>query len=270
MEFGNKIVIVTGAARGIGQAAAREYARQGARVVLADINMTEQQTTASQLRASGYEANAYKVDISKDEEVHQFATWVTENIGIPDLIHNNAVMLRSGGILDIEIEDIQELMNVNVFGYLRVVRAFLPAMLERGSGHIAVTASPNGINPQPMVSANLAAYCLCKAADVSLAQCLAVSLKPLGLSVSLLFPNISYTESVEELSGKAPAEFHQGLAQVMMAHGTSPETNAKMLIEGLKEGKFFVNAHPGYELVLREWVSHDLDPLVDWVDTQAT
>ncbi|KAK6365135.1 hypothetical protein LTS17_011613 [Exophiala oligosperma] len=258
MEFKSKIIVVTGAARGIGRAAAIEYARQGARVVLADINMAEQQATVSQLRASGYDAHAYKVDISLDEEVHRFAAWVVKNLGAPDLIHNNAVMLRSGGILDIDIDDVQEQMNVNVFGYLRVVRAFLPAMLERGNGHIAVTASPNGINPQPLVSANLAAYCLCKAADVSLAQCLAVSLKPRGLSVSLLLPDISYTESA--------AEFHQGLAQVMIAHGTSPETNAKILIEGLKEGKFFVNADPGYEDALKDWVSNDLNPLVDWVE----
>ncbi|KAJ9634175.1 hypothetical protein H2204_006506 [Knufia peltigerae] len=266
MEFKSKIIVVTGAARGIGRAAAIEYARQGARVVLADINMAEQQATVSQLRASGYDAHAYKVDISLDEEVHRFAAWVIKNLGAPDPIHNNAVMLRSGGILDIDIDDAQEQMNVNVFGYLRVVRAFLPAMLERGDGHIAVTASPNGINPQPLVSANLAAYCLCKAADVSLAQCLAVSLKPRGLSVSLLLPDISYTESVKELSGKATAEFHQGLAQVMIAHSTSPETNAKILIEGLKEGKFFVNAHPGYEDALKDWVSNDLNPLVDWVE----
>lgn len=264
MDFKDRIVVVTGAAGGIGQAAAREYAHQGARVVLADINLAPQQSTVLELRKSGLEAHAYEVDVSSDEQVAKFAASVIQGVGIPDVIHNNAAMTRSGSIIAIEIEDLRQQIDVNVFGYLRVTNAFLPAMIDRGSGHIAITASPNGINPPPMVAANLAAYCISKAANVSTAQCLAVTLKPLGITVSLLFPDLTNTGGGRQLMGKASTEFHQTLAHIMSL-GTGADVVAKKLIEGIKIGKFFVNATPGYETALVEWAKNELDPQRDWV-----
>ncbi|KEF56924.1 uncharacterized protein A1O9_07114 [Exophiala aquamarina CBS 119918] len=264
MEFQGKIVVVTGAAAGIGQALAREYAHQGARVVLADINLAPQESTVVELRRSGLEAYAYEVDVSSDEQVTEFAASVLRDVGVPWVIHNNAAITWSGSIVDIEIEDLRQQIDVNVFGYLRVTNAFLPSMIDRGSGQIAITASPNGINPPPMVAANLAAYCLSKAANVSMAQCLAVTLKPLGIAVSLLFPDLTNTHQGRQFTGKASTEFHQMLAHIM-SNATAADNVAKRLIEGIKVGKFFVNAMPGYEAALLEWAKNELDPHRDWV-----
>lgn len=266
MDYKNKIVVVTGAARGIGQATAKEYARAGARVILADVLAEPQEATVSELRAAGLEAYAYKCDVSSDEQVAQFAAAVQREVGVPDIVHNNAVMIRSGGIVDLDVESIRRQLDVNVLGYLRVTKAFLPAMIERKSGWIAITASPNGLNPPPIVSGNMLAYCLSKAAGVSMAQCMAVSLKPLGIGVSVLFPDVTYTESVEELSGTASPEFHHGFRHFIRNESRSADVVAKNLVEGLKTAKFFVNAYPGWPDALAAWATHDLDPQLDWME----
>lgn len=265
MDLKDKIVVVTGAARGIGQAVASEYAHRGARVVLADISGPAQDKVRSQLREKGHEVHSFKVDVSQDSEVKQFAAQVIKDIGVPDIVHNNAAIIRSGSIIDLEIEDLYRQMDVNVFGYIRVTQAFVRAMIERGSGKIVITASPNGLNPPPMVSANLAAYCLCKAADISMAQCLAVTLKPHGVTVSVLFPDLTFSDGIAELQGKASDEFHKGLIHYATTTGVPADVNAQALVDGIQSGLFFVTAHPGIEAGVAAWASNGIDPQTDWL-----
>lgn len=266
MDLKGKVVVVTGAARGIGQAVAQEYAHRGARVVLADISVAAQQEAVSRLQESGHEAYSFQVDVAKDNEVKQFAAQVIKEVGVPDIVHNNAAIIRSGSIIDIEIEDLLQQMDVNVFGYLRVTQAFVRAMIERGQGKIVITASPNGLFPAPMVSANLAAYCLCKAADVSMAQCLAATLKPHGITVSVLFPDMTFSDGIGKIEGKASDEFHQAVGQHMATNGVAAEVNARGLIDGVQSGAFFVSAHPSIKSGLAAWASNGIDPLKDWLD----
>lgn len=260
-----KTIVVTGAARSIGRAVAMEFARRGARVVLADINNSAQETTVSELKAEGLSAYAYQLDVSSDDQVAQFASSVMEKIGVPDLVFNNAARVESGGILDIEIEDIKKHMDVNVFGYIRVAKAFIPSMIKRGSGHIAIVSSPNGITPQPMVSKNMASYCLSKAADISLAQCLAVSLQPHDIGVSLLFPPLTHSEGAREMTGAAGNEFHRKLGEFLATFGVEPELIATELLDGLKEGKYFICGHAGYIDIIRAWAAGNMDPRTDWM-----
>lgn len=150
MSLKGKVVVVTGAARGIGQAVAQEYASRGALVVLADISVVAQDDVVSRLRASGDKANSFRVDVAKDNEVKQVAAKVIKDIGVPDIVHNNAVITRSRSVIDIEIEHLVQQMDVIVFGYLRITQAFREAMIERGQGEIVLTSSANGLFPPPM------------------------------------------------------------------------------------------------------------------------
>ncbi|KAM6532666.1 hypothetical protein FALCPG4_005718 [Fusarium falciforme] len=260
LDFQDKIVVITGAARGIGQAISIELAAAGAHVVLADIQLEPQEKTVSELQSRGQKACAYQCDVTSDESVKTFASNVLKNVGVPDIVYNNAAFIRSGGILNASVENIRRELDVNVLGYIRVAQAFLPDMVARGSGWIVNTASPNAFVPPPMVAGNLLGYCITKGADVSMSQCMATSLKPTGVGVSVVFPDLTYTESVHELTGTAPSEFNTGFAEFVSTQSRPASVVAKRIVNGLREGKYFVNTYDGFEEMLRAWAKNDMDP----------
>jgi NAD(P)-dependent dehydrogenase (short-subunit alcohol dehydrogenase family) len=263
--YSGKIVVVTGAAHGIGSALATEYAKAGARVVLADIDEKPQSSVAEMLRRAGLDARAYYCDVGSDDSVREFAAAVQADIGVPDIVHNNAVLIRSGGILDLDMASLQLQMNVNICGYIRVVKGFLPEMIQRGSGHIVNTASPNGTFPAAIVAQNLLPYCLCKAAAISMSQSMAASLTPYGISVSVVFPDVTYTETVQGLSGSSSEAFHKGFGAFLKEKGQSAEVVGKNIVDGVRSREFFVNTCPGFEDALVTWAKHKMDPARDYL-----
>ncbi|KAF4832397.1 putative oxidoreductase EphD [Colletotrichum tropicale] len=264
MDYQDKIIVVTGGAHGLGRAVAVEFAKAGAKVVLADIQQAPQLAAVETLREAGLKAWAFQCDVGNDESVSSFAAAVQKEIGVPDIIYNNAVLIRSGGIIDLDMASLQQQVNVNVFGYIRMVQAFLPAMTARGTGWIVNTASPNGNMPIPPVASNLFSYCLCKAADISMSQCMAVTLKPLGISMSVVFPDITFTETVDSLSGTASDEFHQTFTSFLKQQGKNVDVVGKKIIDTLRGGEFFVNVCPGYEDAVVELAKNKLDPMMDY------
>ncbi|KAK2936749.1 Short-chain dehydrogenase/reductase SDR [Fusarium oxysporum f. sp. vasinfectum] len=147
-----KVVVVTGAARGIGQAVSVKFAELGATVVLADIQLAPQEETVAELKRKGLSAYAFQCDVTSDESVAAFATSVLESAGVPGIVYNNAVLVRSGGVLDASPNNIRHELDVNVLGYLRMAQAFLPYMISRGEGWVVNTASPNAFIPPPIVA----------------------------------------------------------------------------------------------------------------------
>lgn len=264
MDYEGKIIIVTGAAHALGRAVAVEFAKASAKVILADIQQEPQLATVEALRQAGLKAWAFQCDVGSDESVAAFAAAVHKDNGVPDIIYNNAVLIRSGGIVDLDMTSLQQQVNVNVFGYIRIVRAFLPGMTTRGTGWIVNTASPNGNVPIPPVASNLFPYCLCNAADISMSQCMAVSLKPLGIGVSVVFPDITYAETVDSLSGTSSDEFHQVFTSFLKQQGKDVDVVGKKIVETLRAGQFFVNVCPGYEDALIELAKGRMDPTVDF------
>ncbi|KDN70362.1 hypothetical protein CSUB01_11009 [Colletotrichum sublineola] len=264
--YAGKTILVTGAAHGIGKALATEYAKAGARVVLADVQREPQDAVAEALRRDGFDARSYYCDVGSDDSVRDLAAAVRADVGAVDVLHNNAVLIRSGGILDLDMASLQLQMNVNICGYLRVIKAFLPGMIERGGGgHIVNTASPNGNVPAPIVADNLLPYCLCKAAAISMSQCMAASLAPHGIAVSVVFPDITYTDTVESLSGSSSDAFHQGFRGFLKENGESAEVVAKKIVDGVRTREFFVNTAPGYEEALVTWAQSRMDPMRDYL-----
>ncbi|KAF2808135.1 NAD(P)-binding protein, partial [Mytilinidion resinicola] len=187
-----KLILVTGSARGIGQAVAAEYAKFGARIILLDILETVHET-ADALKKAGHTAYSFTVDLSSDKGVADLGEKIIKEIGVPDILHNNAFWAPNGCVEDIEIDGIRKALDVSVLGYLRIVKAFLTPMIERKSGWIVNTSSPNGITPPSSYAEYGLPYNVCKAADISLSQALKAGLQKYGIGVSVIYPDATKT-----------------------------------------------------------------------------
>ncbi|KAH7239496.1 hypothetical protein BKA59DRAFT_484617 [Fusarium tricinctum] len=260
LNYKDKVIVVTGAARGIGQAVSIKFAEAGAIVVLADKQLAPQEETVLEIRRRGHSAYAFQCDVTSGESVGALVSSVLECAGVPDIVYNNAVVIRSGGVLNASLDNIRQEFDVNVLGYLRITQAFLPYMVTRGSGWIVNTASPNAFVPPPIVADNLLGYCTTKGAEISMSYCMAISLRPKGIGVSVVLPDLTYTDSVYELEGNAPASFHQGFAEFVTTQSRSADIVAERIVERLRKQEYLVNVFDGFEESLKTWVNHGMDP----------
>ncbi|XP_033115622.1 17-beta-hydroxysteroid dehydrogenase 13-like [Anneissia japonica] len=139
-----KVILITGAGHGIGRETALRFARLGARLVLWDINKTDNEQTAEDARNVGAGACAYTVDVSNKSAVYAAAQKVQDEVGDVDILINNAGILCGELLLELTDEQIERTFGVNILAHFWIIRSFLPRMLERDSGHIVTIASLAG------------------------------------------------------------------------------------------------------------------------------
>ena len=144
MHLDNRIAVITGAASGIGRATAAAFARAGARVVLADIDEANGAQAAAELRADGHVADYLQVDLTNPESIAGFAARVQEHSGSPDVIVNGAGWGKSHPFWEGSPELCARVIALNFVGPMQLVKALLPAMIERKSGRIVNIASDAG------------------------------------------------------------------------------------------------------------------------------
>lgn len=176
------IVLVTGASSGIGEATAKLYGRNGARVLLLARNVERLEAVASSVRKEGGTAIPYPVDLSDSRAVEEVATRITRDEGTPRVIVNNAGAGRWLPFLETTPEEALEMMKVPYLAAFSLTRAFLPQMLVRGSGAIACITSPAAYLAWP----NAAAYIAARRALAGFAAGLRGELKGSGISVTLV------------------------------------------------------------------------------------
>ncbi|MDR2768680.1 MAG: SDR family oxidoreductase [Treponema sp.] len=140
-----KHVLVTGGASGIGRLMALDFARRGARVSVWDLNADGIKALADEAAAAGLAVNGVVCDIADCGMVHERAKELREKTGTPDILVNNAGIVSGKDIFGISPAEVEKTFKVNVFSLFWMTGAFLPAMLERGSGHIVNIASAAGI-----------------------------------------------------------------------------------------------------------------------------
>jgi 2-hydroxycyclohexanecarboxyl-CoA dehydrogenase len=144
MKLNDRTVLVTGAASGIGRATAQAFAEAGARVLLADINEAAGTQAAAQLKAAGHAAEFLPVDLTDAASVEAFAAAVLQRFGPPDVVVNGAGWGRTQPFWDGTPEFWNKLIALNFVGPMLLVKALLPAMIERASGRIVNVASDAG------------------------------------------------------------------------------------------------------------------------------
>ena len=184
MRFQNKVVFITGAARGIGKSFAEAFAKEGAKVVIADINIESATTTAQEI---GSNALAVKMDVTKQDSIDQSVNTAVDQLGGIDILINNAAIFTAAPITEIQREDYQQVFDINVSGTLFTLQAVAKKMIERGKGgKIINMASQAGRRGESLV----AVYCATKAAVISLTQSAGLNLIKHKINVNAISPGV--------------------------------------------------------------------------------
>jgi 2-hydroxycyclohexanecarboxyl-CoA dehydrogenase len=260
MEFAGKTALVTGAARGIGMAVCQALAASGCRVVVVDINGEGAEQVARDIVAAGGEAMAARCDVSSDQQVADLKGIVEMQFGSVDILINNAVahQLAPGTVDDIDIGRWKQALDINVLGCVRMVDAFVPAMLARGHGYLVTTSSSLAILPNKATQ-HMLPYVTSKGAQLGMAYGLAYALRPRGVLASVFCPGLTSTRD-DGASRLTAMGFLDGLSETQAQPGTMQHA-AAVLLDGMRRELFLISSHPDYAAALARFANNGLDPL---------
>ncbi len=235
MEPAGKVVLITGAGRGIGAAMVRRFAREGAAgILVADLDGAAASAVAEELAGTRTRALPYTVDVADPAQVVAMVAAAEERLGPVDLLCSNAG-IGSGEGLEAAPEVWDRLWAVNVMAHVHAAQAVLPGMVERGGGTILATASAAGL----LTMVGDAPYTVTKHAAVAFAEWLAVTYGPAGIRVSALCPQGVETALLTDQEDALATRIVRRAAEVL-----DPEDVAEAVVEGLAAERFLILPHP--------------------------
>lgn len=241
---GAKLVLVTGAGSGIGRATALAYAADGADVLVADLDLAAAEGTAELARAHGVTAAAYRVDVSDSAAVDEVAARVVAEHGVPDVVMANAGIAVIGGFLAVTEQEWRRVVGVNLWGVINTFRAFVPHLVERGSGgHLLVTSSMASF----FHTRGQSAYATTKAGAVTLARSLCAELSGHGIGVTAIVPgfvrtNIAASARFAGADETEEARRRDEAVQIAGKRAAPPEQVAATVLRAVSRNRFFVPA----------------------------
>jgi meso-butanediol dehydrogenase / (S,S)-butanediol dehydrogenase / diacetyl reductase len=191
MRLDSKVAVITGAAGGQGQAAARLFAEEGARLVVSDIEEEGAEKTAEEIRDAGGEAISLKTDVSREKDVAEMIRAAVDEFGALDVLFNNAGVgysaadrLTMASVVDTPEEDWDAILAINLKGVAMGCKHAIPVMVENGGGAIVNNASINAL----VALSGADAYTAAKGGIVALTRVLAVDWGPSGVRVNCICP----------------------------------------------------------------------------------
>ena len=197
MKFAGKIALVTGAARGIGEVVALTLAREGADVVIVDVNLEGAQRVAQEVEGLGRKALAIQVDVSQRDDVQRLVSEVVSAFGTISILVNNAGIIRRGTFLEHSPEDWDRVLSVNLGGTFNCTQEVVPLMIKQGGGKIINISSVVGKMGD---LASAPSYGTSKGAINTFTKSLARELAPYGINVNAVAPHAIETEMSREWS----------------------------------------------------------------------
>ena len=237
MKLDGRVAVITGAGRGIGQAIALAYAREGARLALAARSESELEQAVVAVSELGAEAIAVPTDVTSQADTERLSQATMERFGRIDVLVNNAgISGPIGPLQDNDIAEWVDTINVNLTGTFLVCRAVIPFMLEQGGGRIINLSGAGVANAW----SNMSAYCSSKAAAVRLTEVLAQELEGQGIFVNALGPGSVHTtmwEKMTEQAAEAGADFIHGLGQRVLSGGGASIDDCAELAVWLASGE---------------------------------
>jgi 3-oxoacyl-[acyl-carrier protein] reductase len=217
MRFKEKVAVVTGAAQGIGRAIALGFGREGASVVVADLQTDKAQSVAAELQAAGAEAHAVEVNVASEASVKRLAEETFKCFGRADILVNDAGIYLCSAVVDMMEEDWDRTIDINLGGNFLCSRAFVPAMRAQKSGRIVSIASSIAHSG----ARQFAHYAASKAAIIGFVKALAREVAPDNITVNAICPGSSNTEMPRR--HRSEEEVMARLRATPLAHVLEPE-----------------------------------------------
>jgi NADP-dependent 3-hydroxy acid dehydrogenase YdfG len=229
-----KRVLITGAGSGLGRALAFCFAENGWRVACADIRLDRAQDTVRLMRDFGVGAMALKVDVGSDASVDAMHDEILAAWDGVDVVVNNAGVASAGSVAQTSLDDWRWTLNIDLMGVVRGCRAFLPVLLEQGSGHIVNIASFAGFANAP----RMGAYSAAKAGVISLSETLRAELAGGAVKVSVVCPAFFPTNLMDTARA---ADTDKATAKKFMAKSTqSADDVAAVVFREIRRGTFLI------------------------------
>jgi NAD(P)-dependent dehydrogenase (short-subunit alcohol dehydrogenase family) len=263
MDFAEKVAVIAGGASGIGLATARALAKQGCRLVLADIEGRVLTTAIDELAGEGAKAIGVQVDVGDKSSVEALAERSWREFGRVDILFNNAGVAVFGPTQTMTHADWKWSMRVNLWGPIHGVEAFTPRMIaERRGGHILFTASFAGLVPNQ----DLGPYCVTKFGVVALAECLRKDLRNEGIGVSVLCPmrvssriDYSFRNRPAELGGPtANRTYSDKERAALQGRELGAADVAELVLDAMRNQRLYIHTHAeARQYVRRRWERMD-------------
>ena len=237
-SFKSKTVLVTGGASGLGKLMAKKALQRKAKsVILWDIDEIKLNETTAEFEQKGYTVHPYIVDVSNKEDIEWAANDVLANIGEVDILFNNAgIVAGSKRFVEHTDKEMQATMDINILGVMRVAKAFLPAMLQQGFGHIINIASAAGLVANP----NMSVYAASKWAVIGWSESVRLEMEADAPNVKILTVTPSYINT----------GMFEGVKPPLLTPMLDPDEFVERVMKGVERNEinlkapFVVNALP--------------------------
>lgn len=234
------VAVITGAASGIGAGLAREAARRGMKIVLADRDADRLKDVAARIGAA---ALAVPTDVTDPAALEALADAAYAAHGQVDLLFNNAGVLSTGFSWEIPVDRWQMSLDINIGGIVNGLRAFVPRLIAADRpARIINTASVGGFLPAPL----MAPYSATKFATVALTESLAGELAMLKskVAVSLLAPGPVKSDIFREAPPQASKGFHDAMTGMLDENGLTPDEFAPLVFDAVARGDYWIIPQP--------------------------
>jgi NAD(P)-dependent dehydrogenase (short-subunit alcohol dehydrogenase family) len=233
VSLSGKTALITGAARGMGAAHARLFAREGAKVILGDVLDDEGETAAGELRAAGHDATYRHLDVSSPESWAGVARFADDTLGGVDILVNNAGIISHPSVAETTDAEWERVVGVNQRGVFLGMREVIPSMLRRGGGSIVNISSVWGLRASP---ASLT-YHATKAAVIAMTKSAALTHARDGIRVNAICPGPILTPM---LAAEDPEAVRALLEVIPMGRGAQPDEVSRGVLYLASEDASFV------------------------------
>ena len=254
-DFKDKVVVITGAATGIGRGTAFAFAKAGAKLALCDFNVEEVTNTTNKCIELGAKAFAYRMDVTKVEEIKAAREKIVADFGTIDILFSNAGI--SSKVMGPPFEEIpdwdwENTFAANTFGMVRVCREFTPIMKEKKEGKIILTSSIAAFNATPRTMP----YSASKIGCISFGQSLAVEMGAYNVNVNILCPGFVYTNiysdgtaiRFRDAIGGPLAQFEKGEDVMNALSAASAPLKRSQTVEDMANAIMFLSSEEAKEI----------------------